>query len=74
MIAVNQLGDLRLIVFGIPLQAGNPFFNHVAKTGTDLKSFTGCDIGDHGRHLDLEFLRPKIISPKASTFFFLCRY
>jgi hypothetical protein len=50
MIAVYQLGDLRLIGLGIPLQAGNPFFNHVAKTGTDLKSFIGCDIGDHGRH------------------------
>jgi hypothetical protein len=74
MIAVCELGYQRFIVFGIPLEAGDPFFDHTAKAGADFEPFIGGDIGDHCRHLDLEFLRSKIISSKPSTFFFLCRY
>jgi hypothetical protein len=63
VIAVGQQGHLSLVELGVLLQPRNPFFNRVAKPGTDLKTFAGCTVGHHGRLLgkilEGKFSRPE---------------
>jgi hypothetical protein len=54
MIRVYQIDHLCLVALGIFFQPGNSLFDHLAKPGTDLKTFIHGTIGDHGWHLDCE--------------------
>jgi len=69
VIAVGQQGHLSLVELGVLLQPRNPFFNRVAKPGTDLKTFAGYTVGHHGRLLKGEILMPLKIISKGLKYF-----
>jgi hypothetical protein len=73
MVAIHQRRNLRLIGLRIPFQAADPVFQRAAKSGTDLKTFIGSAIGDHGSLLITWMPEPQTNYERVSSFFYLCR-